>query len=142
MYTLVTQRLVYLQFAVTFLTIGKGSLNVLLLLLANAVITSRNNALTCVDMVSKKIEKETKVRKLMVWSDRCASQFRSRFVLTLLSSYRPELLLEWNYNEAHHGKGPMDGIGGTITNAVFRQVKSRKVVINLPKELCDVYPFD
>ena len=53
-YTLETQRLVYLQFAVTFLTIGKSSLNVLLLLLANAVITSRNTALTCVDMVFKK----------------------------------------------------------------------------------------
>ena len=78
----------------------------------------------------------------MVWSDRCASQFRSRFVFTLLSSYRPELLLEWNYNEAHHSKGPIDGIGGTITNAVFRQVKSGKVVINSPIEFCDVYPFD
>ena len=28
------------------------------------------------------------------------------------------------------GRGPMDGIGGTIKNLVFRQVKSRKVVIS------------
>ena len=67
-------------------------------------------------------------------SDGCASQFRSRFVFKLLSSYRPELLLEWNYNEAHHGRGPMVGIGGTIKNVVFRQVKSRKVIINSPTE--------
>ena len=80
---------------------------------------SRIAALTCVDMVLK-IKKETEVKKLIVWSDGCASQFRSRFVFKLLSLYRPELLLEWNYNETHHGKGPMDGIGGTIKNVGFR----------------------
>ena len=95
---------------------------------------SRTAALTCVNMVLNEIEKETKVKILIFWSDGCASQFRSRFVFKLLSSYRPELLLEWNYNEAHQGRGPMDGTGGTIKNVVFRQVKSRKVVINSPTE--------
>ena len=98
---------------------------------------SRIAALTCLDMMLKEIEKETEVKKLIVWSDGCAFQFRSRYVFKLLSSYRPERLLEWNYNEAHHGKGPMDGIGGTIKNVVFRQVKSRKVVINSPIEFCE-----
>ena len=80
---------------------------------------SRMAALTCVDMVLK-IKKETEVKKLIVWSDGYASQFRSRFVFKLLSSYSPELLLEWKYNETHHGKGPMDVIGGTIKNVKFR----------------------
>ena len=31
----------------------------------------------------------------------------------------------------------MDGIGGTIKNVVFCQVKSRKVVINSPIEFCE-----
>ena len=31
----------------------------------------------------------------------------------------------------------MDGLSGTIKNVVFRQVKSRKLVINLPIEFCD-----
>ena len=51
--------------------------------------------------------------------------------------YRPELFLEWNCNEAQHEKGPMNGIGGTIKNVVFREVKSRKVVINSPIEFCE-----
>ena len=38
----------------------------------------------CVDMVLKETEKETEVKKLIVWSDRCASQFRSRFAFKLL----------------------------------------------------------
>ena len=66
---------------------------------------SRIAALTCLNVVLKEIEKETKVKKLIVWSDGCAFQFMSRFVFKLLSSYRPELLLEWNYNEAHNGRG-------------------------------------
>ena len=35
----------------------------------------------------------------------------------------------WCYNERHHRKGPMDGIGGTIKNNVFQDVKSGKTQI-------------
>ena len=38
--------------------------------------------------------------------------------------------LEWYYNKAHHGKGPMDDVGGTIKGVVFGLVKSNKIVIN------------
>ena len=31
----------------------------------------------------------------------------------------------------------MDGIGGPIKNVVFRQVKTREVVINSPTEFCE-----
>ena len=43
---------------------------------------SRMAALTCVDMVLKGVEKEIKVKRLMVWSDGCTSRFRSRFILS------------------------------------------------------------
>ena len=55
-----------------------------------------------------------------MWSNGCVSQFRSRFIFKLLPNYHRDLQLEYNYNEAHHGKGPMDGTGGTIKNVVFR----------------------
>ena len=42
--------------------------------------------------------------------------------------------LEWHYNEAHHGKGPMDGVGGTIKRVVFELVKSHKITINIAAE--------
>ena len=41
----------------------------------------------------------------------------------------------WCYNEHHHAKGPMDGIGGTIKHKVFRDVKSGKVQITNAKSL-------
>ena len=69
-----------------------------------------------------------------MWRDGCAAQFRSRFVLKLLANYCKDLQLEWNYNEAHYGKGPMDGIREKIKNVVFRLVKSGRVIINPAEE--------
>ena len=42
--------------------------------------------------------------------------------------------LEWHYNKAHHGKGPMNGVGGTIKGAVFGLVKSSKITIHTEEE--------
>ena len=70
--------------------------------------------LTCVDFVIKDVERHTNLTKIIMWSDGCAAQFSSRFVVKLLANYRRDLQLEWNYNEAHHGKCPMDGVEGTI----------------------------
>ena len=78
---------------------------------------SRAAALTCVEIVLKEIEKNVELTKIFVWSDGSASQFRSRFAFKLLAHYRPELEISWHYNEADHGRSPMDGIGGTLKNA-------------------------
>ena len=72
---------------------------------------SRIAALTCIDFVIKEVERHTSLTKIVMWGDGCTAQFRSRFVFKLLANYRRDLQLEWNYNETHHGKGPMDGIG-------------------------------
>ena len=69
-----------------------------------------------------------------IWSDGCAAQFRSRYVFSLMTNFDPAYDISWYYNERHHGKGPMDGIGGTVKNLVFRHVKSGKILINTPKE--------
>ena len=52
-------------------------------------------------------------------------------LLTLIPS---EIDLEWHCNKARHGKGPMNWIGGTVKNIVFRKVLSGQVVIGSPKE--------
>ena len=39
--------------------------------------------------------------------------------------------------EAHHGKGPMDDVGGTIKNQVFQEVKSGRLTVSTPKEISD-----
>ena len=61
-----------------------------------------------------------------IWSDGCASQFKSRYVFSLMSNFDPSYDVTWYYNERHHGKGPMDGLGGTIKIWYFAMLNRGK----------------
>ena len=76
----------------------------------------------------------TQVKKVVFWSGGCASQFRSRYVFHLLSTFYPTKEFEWHYN---HGKGPMDGVGGTVKNIVFKEVKSGRLSIKTPRQFAE-----
>ena len=39
--------------------------------------------------------------------------------------------------EVHYGNGPVDGVGGTIKNQVFQEVKSSRLTVSTPKEFSD-----
>ena len=75
---------------------------------------------------------------IVLWSVGMGAQFRSRFIFQLLAGTifwnKP---LCWFYNERHHDKGPMDGVGGTIKNVIFQKVKSGLIVAHTPKEFSD-----
>ena len=75
-----------------------------------------------------------------VWSDGCSVQFCSQFVFKLLSSTDSSLNITCCYNERHHGKGPMDGIGGTLKYCVYQDEMSGKSVIETPKPLRNIPP--
>ena len=98
---------------------------------------NRAAALTCLQKVIMKAEEVNAAdfQKIYVWSDGCAAQFRSRFVFRLLTeNFFKKAELVWGYNEKSHGKGPIDGVGGTVKNIIFRKVKSGLVTINSPFE--------
>ena len=68
---------------------------------------------------------EKTYENVQVCSDGMGSQFRSRYVFKLLASYvLPGKTHSSYYNERHHGKCPMDGIGGAVKSIIFRKVKS------------------
>ena len=46
--------------------------------------------------------------------------------------------MQWHCNEAHHGKRPMNGIGGTVKKMVFRKNKAERAIINPAIEICEV----
>ena len=96
-------------------------------------VTSMSSLKKVVELAEEKVD--VTFDRIIVWSDGMGSQFRSRFVFRLLATilFRDKLL-SWFYNERHHGKGPMDGIGGTLKNVVYRKVKSKQVVIYEPKD--------
>ena len=72
--------------------------------------------------------------RVVLWSDGCSSQFRSKFIFELLTHFNQNIALQLHYNEAHHGKGPMDGVGGTIKRFVYKLVKSRHININTAED--------
>ena len=100
---------------------------------------SRIAAFTCFSKVVHTIQFKMQVplRKVYAWSDGMGEQFRSHFVFKLLTTFDREVDLEWHYTEAHHGKGPMDGVGGIIKNQVFQEVKSGRLTVSTPKEFSD-----
>ena len=48
-----------------------------------------------------------------------------------------DIKIQWNYFQAKHGKGAVDGIGGTVKHAVFRHVQSGRAVINSPQQFAE-----
>ena len=96
---------------------------------------SRIAAFTCTAVIVSKLnEIMHKVNKVIVWSDGCASQFRSKFLFSLMTYFDRSVHFEWHYNEAHHGKGTMNCVGSTIKRVLFGLVKSGKIVINTAED--------
>ena len=50
-----------------------------------------------------------------------------RFVSALMMHLSNNYNVNWHNIERHHGKGPMDGLEGTVKNKDFRHVKSHKI---------------
>ena len=77
----------------------------------------QNIALTCNQLLVKFItDLVPGVTKVHFWSDGHGSQFRLQYTLHLLCDLQSDLEYLWNYGEAHHFKGPHDGICGSVTS--------------------------
>ena len=77
------------------------------------------------------------IQFIQFWSDGCASQFCSQYAFYVLSKYNAKINLQWNYFEANHGKGAVDGTGGTAKHAVYSHVLTKQVVIKSSREFAD-----
>lgn len=78
------------------------------------------------------------VQNVVVFSDGAPSQFKQRFLLSNLHWYKAtyELeSLEWEFFATSHGKGAVDGLGGSLKRPVRQQVFSRKAMVNNAQDL-------
>ena len=48
------------------------------------------------------------------------------------------LTITWNFFATSHGKGVVDGIGGTAKRAVWRHIQSEKAHVTSAKEYAEV----
>lgn len=86
---------------------------------------------TFLTAIVKDLEKKhPAMRELHVFSDGAASQFKNRyiwfFLSTTLKETFPDVSTEWHYFATSHGKGAVDGVGGTVKRAVGTAVLSRQ----------------
>ena len=65
------------------------------------------------------------VRDIEIWTDGPSSQFQNKYFFRFIGIALPQLIaykVFWNYSATSHGKGAVDGVGGTIKRVVTRKV--------------------
>lgn len=84
-------------------------------------------------------EKHPSIKHIDVYSDGASSQFKQRFLFSNLFGWQQQfgIKLQWHFFATSHGKGVVDGIGGTVKRSVWRYVRSGKVQASTPKAFFD-----
>ncbi|XP_041349280.1 uncharacterized protein LOC121368607 [Gigantopelta aegis] len=77
----------------------------------------------------KEIDPDVKV--LHYWTDSPISQYRNRFIFNFVANHHSlfGIHARWNYFEAGHGKGPCDGLGGSVNQLAGEAVGHGKATI-------------
>ena len=71
------------------------------------------------------------VQEVWVWTDGPASQFKNRFIVVTMDLLSKHLIkIRWNYFATSHGKGPVNGVGGTLKHFPADKVRIRQCTIN------------
>ena len=72
------------------------------------------------------------VKTVSIWSDGPCSQFKNRYIFAGIAHLetRHSVNISWNFFATSHGKGPVDGIGGSVKRFVWRKVKSRQYSVS------------
>jgi hypothetical protein len=74
--------------------------------------------------------------KIDVFSDGAALQFKQKYLFSNLHEWEEAhgIKLRWNFFATSHGKGAVDGLGGTVKRLVWRAVCSGTVAVTTAEE--------
>ena len=77
-------------------------------------------------LFSKLTEKYKSIKVINVFSDGAASQLKQRYLFSNCHEWENEFSMKliWNFFATSHGKGAVDGIGGTVKRSVWRVVRA------------------
>ena len=109
----------------------------------NYVVLSDSNkhdkisALKYICLILDRVDMNDDETELVIWSDGPCSQFKNRFVaksLSLLAERYGLKKVEWAFFATAHGKGPVDGLGGSAKRLVRRAVMRESVQVRNAKE--------
>ena len=74
------------------------------------------------------------IKEIDFWTDGPSSQYKNKYVFAFIGIKLPEIFpslrICWNYSATSHGKGAVDGVGGTTKHLATRVIIRRKAIIN------------
>lgn len=78
----------------------------------------------------------SKVDHVYIFSDNCAGQFKNRYTCSNVCFSKTDFCvnIEWNFFAAGHGKGAVDGVGGSVKRTVWNAVKGRQAYVHSAKD--------
>ena len=84
------------------------------------------------ELVQHISSKFPRVDKIRIWSDGCVAQYKNKFNFFQLTqtSEKFGIQCDWNFFESCHGKGPCDGVGGTVKRAAARAALMGRSIVN------------
>ncbi|CAG4981646.1 unnamed protein product [Colias eurytheme] len=76
-------------------------------------------------------QKYPELKKVSVFSDGCAAQFKNRYTLLNLCYSESDwgVEVEWCFFASSHGKGAVDGIGATAKRLLWSAIMTRRAAI-------------
>ena len=87
------------------------------------------------------------VKTFSVWSDGPSSQFKNKFITAVIKALedKHQINIKWTYFATSHGKGPVDGIVGSVKRQVWTAASRRTSLVTdatsftaTAKKVCNV----
>ena len=101
----------------------------------------KTTVLVLMNKLFVELTKSNGVKKIDVFSDGPSSQFKNQYVfnaLPYLVGYHCLDRLNWHFFATSHGKGAVDGIGGSVKRDVWMATVSRQHVVTNLEDFCRV----
>ncbi len=95
------------------------------------------SVLTIIDQLIPEIKLiQPDTTEVHYWTDSPTSQYRNKAIFHAVANHHHTFGVhaKWNYWEAGHGKGPCDGLGGTVKRMADGAVNTGKVAIQDPHD--------
>ena len=88
----------------------------------------------CINLLSNMFP-EVQMRKVYLWSDGCASQYKGKHSFFYLDKF--EVIIERNFFGSEHGKGESDAETGTISRLYLNAIRSNETIITNASDFCE-----
>jgi hypothetical protein len=103
-----------------------------IVMVSDTTMHNAHTVLAFLDVIIKEVKSFVpKVQVCHYWTDSPTSQYRNKLIFDTVAnhSHLYGCSARWNYFESGHGKGPCDGLGGTVKRMADTAIKTSKVVI-------------